>query len=226
MDKHLIEQKYNSFIKNLPTQNPYGEAITLVGATKTQPAEAINCAINLGLKDVGENRAQEFRDKYPLLEKCNYHFFGRLQKNKVKYLIGKVHLIHSVDSIALAEEISRQSKAASFTTNVLLEVNFGEEQKGGFEFCVLESAYKEILLLDNICVKGFMAVMPKTDNINLLRENCLQLRAFYDIIRQTNKDITVLSMGMSGDYQTAIACGSNMIRIGSAIFGERNYNGV
>ena len=226
MDFHTLEQNYHNFLSTLPKTNPYGEKITVVGACKTQPTTVINHVIGLGLKDVGENRAQEFRDKLDHLSPCNYHFIGRLQSNKIKYLIGKVHLIHSVDSLDLAKEISRQSKNANVTTNILLEVNFGEAQKGGFPLDGLQKAYNDIASLDNICVKGLMAVMPNVDNINLMRENCLQLRRIYDIMRKTNENITVLSMGMSNDYQLAIECGSNMIRIGTKIFGQRNYNGV
>lgn len=203
--------------------NPYGEKVTLVGATKTQPVEIILDAINAGLKDIGENKAQEFRDKFPYLPPVNYHFFGRLQTNKVKYLIGKCCLIQSVDSIKLASEISRQSKNASVTTNILLEVNAGEEQKGGFSISELQNSYEQIKKMDNIVVKGLMTVLPKDE----IKENkvkfCLQLRNTYDIMKKEDSNFSVLSMGMSEDYPIAIECGSNMVRIGTKIFGERNY---
>ena len=142
---------------------------------------------------------------------------------KVKYLIGKCCLIQSVDSIKLASEISRQSKNASVTTNILLEVNAGEEQKGGFSISELQNSYEQIKKMDNIVVKGLMTVLPKDE----IKENkvkfCLQLRNIYDIMKKEDSNFSVLSMGMSEDYPIAIECGSNMVRIGTKIFGERNY---
>lgn len=203
--------------------NPYGEKVTLVGATKTQSVEVIKQAIQSGLKDIGENKAQEFRDKYPLLPKVNYHFFGRLQANKVKYLIGKCCLIQSVDNEKLASEISRQSKNANLTTNILLEVNLGEEQKGGIPFDELEKVYETVKKFDNIKILGLMAVLPNIENKKYIEKLCLLLREKYDIMRKEDNKFCILSMGMSNDYQLAVKCGSNMIRIGSKIFGERIY---
>ena len=132
----MIKNSLNEIFNEIKNGNCFGEKVTLVGATKFVPVENINEAISLGLSDIAENRAQEFKDKYPLVTKpINYHFIGSLQKNKVKYLIGKCYLIHSVDSFELLEEINRQAVNKSVTQNVLLEINVGEEeQKHGFSY--------------------------------------------------------------------------------------------
>lgn len=212
-------QKLNSI---LPKTNPYGEKVTLVGATKTQDVEAINTAISAGLSDIGENKPQEFRDKFPLVLPVNYHFFGRLQKNKVKYLIGKCCLIQSVDSVELAEEISRLSQKAEWVCNILLEVNLGEEQKGGFPIDSVLEAYNSVKDLPFVKVCGLMCVLPNTEDISFLQQLCLRMREKYDIIKKTDNNFTILSMGMSKDFELAVKCGSNMVRIGTAIFGQRN----
>ena len=216
----MITENVKKLLSEIPDYNPFGEKITVVAAAKTRSAEEINDAIKAGLTDVGENKAQEFRDKYPRLLPCNYHFFGRLQKNKVKYLIGKACLIQSVDSVDLAQEISRQSEAKGITTDILVEVNQGEEQKGGFPFEKVLSAVDKISALPFARVRGLMTVLPK--NADNLTEMCLQTRKLYDIIR-SSFDVSVLSMGMTDDYKIAIENGSNMIRLGRAVFGERRY---
>ena len=208
-------------LAELPATNPFGEKLTLVAATKTQTVEAINEAIAAGITDVGENKAQEFRDKFGKVLPCRYHFFGRLQSNKVKYLIGKACLIQSVDSEDVAREISRLSEKAGLTTDVLIEVNLGEEQKGGVPLTDLDSFYNKIRSLAGVRVKGLMTVLPDTDDRKTLSDKCLQMRNVYDIMKKDDNNIEYLSMGMSGDYKTAVAAGSNMIRIGSKIFGAR-----
>lgn len=218
----MLKENIEFFKNVVQSKNPFGENVTLVGATKTQDAQTINQAIDLGLCDVGENRAQEFRDKYPLLHPVNYHFFGRLQTNKVKYLIGKACLIQSVDSFELLAEISRLSQNQGVVTNVLLEINLGEEQKGGFPISNVIDCYQKALSYPCVTIKGLMTVLPKTDDILQTEKLCLLMREKYDILRQTNSNVTILSMGMSNDYQTAIKCGSNMIRIGTLIFGKRD----
>lgn len=217
----MIKENLENLLKDIPKTNKFGEIITLVGATKTQTVEAINEAIAAGLTDIGENRAQEFRDKFPQVLPCNYHFFGRLQTNKVKYLIGKACLIQSVDSLELAKKISSLSEQNNVTTNVLIEVNLGETQKGGVPIDEVFNLYNDILNLSNVITKGLMCVLPKTDEKSL-RQNCLQMRNIYDILRSKDVNVNILSMGMSGDYKIAIEEGSNMIRIGTAIFGSRS----
>ncbi len=210
----------NTIFEDIKDGNNLGEKITLVGATKFVDVDRINQAISLGLNDVGENKAQEFRDKYDSLLPCNYHFFGRLQKNKIKYLVGKVFLIHSVDSIDLISEIDKKSKELGVTTNILIEVNMGEEQKGGVTFENLSAILKESKNYQNVCVKGLMAVMENTENQKLLIENYEKLRKIYDEYK-TKYNFEYLSAGMSNDYKIAIKHGANIIRIGSLIFGSR-----
>ena len=217
----MIEENVKKLLQEVPKYNKFGEKITIVGATKTRSAEEINAAISAGLKDVGENKAQEFRDKFPLLLPCNYHFFGNLQKNKLKYLIGKACLIQSVSDNDIAEEISRLSVNAGVETSVLLEINQGEEQKGGFSFDEILPAFERISTLKNVKIRGIMTVLPILDEKTY--EKCLQTRKIYDILKREDSDISILSMGMSADYKVAIEAGSNMIRVGHAIFGKRDY---
>lgn len=214
--KDILNEIFNE-IKN---GNNLGEKITLVGATKFVDVERINKAISLGLTDVGENKAQEFRDKYDSLLPCNYHFFGRLQKNKVKYLVGKAFLIHSVDSIDLISEIDKKSKALNVKTNILIEINMGEEQKGGVSFDDLSTLLEDSKVYENVVIKGLMAVMENTENQTLLIENYEKLRKTYDKYKE-QYNFEYLSCGMSNDYKIAIKHGSNMIRVGSLIFGSR-----
>ena len=217
----MISENVKRLLQEVPEYNKYDEKIVIVGATKTRTVEEINLAISAGLTDIGENKAQEFRDKYPFVLPCNYHFFGRLQKNKVKYLIGKACLIQSVDSVDLAREISAQSEKAGVETSILLEVNQGEQQKGGFPIDDVLPAFKEISAMKNLKVKGVMTVLPLLDEKTF--ERCLQTRKLYDILKKESKDISILSMGMSADYKIAIDAGSNMIRVGHAVFGKRDY---
>ena len=138
----MVENNLQLILEEIKQGNPYGEKVTLVGATKFVPVDVINRAISAGLKDVSENRAQEFKEKYPLVtQPVNYHFIVSLQKNKVKYLFGKCYLIHSVDSLALLDEISRQAVNKGVIQDVLFEIYMGvEEQKHGFDLSELESA--------------------------------------------------------------------------------------
>lgn len=216
----MIKENVQSILNEIKSGNNLGEPITLVGATKYVSVENINEAIKSGLKDIGENKPQEFRDKFNEVLPVNYHFFGRLQKNKVKYLIGKTCLIHSVDSISLLEEISKQSEKANLKTNILLEVNLGEEQKAGFTFEEVEKLLPEISRYTPINLLGLMAMLPETDDENLKVSLLDNLRSFYDKFKD-KYGFKYLSVGMSGDYDLAIKHGSNMIRVGSKIFGKR-----
>ncbi len=216
----MIKDNLQTILSEIENGNNYGEKVTLVGATKFVSVDSINEAIDNGLNDIGENKAQEFRDKFDLVHKVNYHFFGRLQSNKIKYLIGKVYLIHSVDSLKLLEEINRQSENAGVSTNVLLELNLGEEQKGGFSFFEVDEALKFASNLTNVKVLGFMAMLPDTQDENLLKIKAQSVRKIYDNYKEIY-NFKYLSMGMSNDYKIAIENGSNMIRVGSKIFGRR-----
>lgn len=216
----MIKESLQSIFNELKNGNNLGEPITLVGATKFQPVELINEAIESGLKDVGENKAQEFRDKFDSVLPVNYHFFGTLQKNKVKYLIGKCYLIQSVDSLELIEEINRQSLNKQVTTNILLEVNLGEEQKGGLNFSEIKEVLSKISNYSQVKVLGLMAMLPDSNDEVLLVSLLEKLRAFYDELKLLY-NFKYLSVGMSNDYLLAIKHGSNMVRIGTKIFGKR-----
>ena len=217
------EEALKNVFEEIKNGNHLGEPITLVGATKTVDLLTIQRAIDCGLKAVGENRVQEFREKAPFLHGAEIHFIGHLQTNKVKYLIGNVSLINSVDSLPLAEEISEQSEKKGLVTDVLAEINIGKEPtKSGFFAEQAEDAMDKISSLPGIRAVGLMAMLPKSENSRYLSDLCLQMRAIYDTIKKEGFPVRHLSMGMSEDYRIAIRNGSNMIRLGRAIFGERS----
>ena len=220
----MIEENVRKLLGEIPEKNAYGEKVTLVAAVKTQTPENINRAIAAGITDIGDNHAQEFRDNYPLI--CGNpkrHFIGRLQTNKIKYLLGRTYLYHSIDRFELAEQLNAKSLAANIVSDVLLEVNIGgESAKGGFEYGELPRAYAAVKAFDGLKIKGLMAMLPESDDEKKLRELALKMRAAYDGLNDGG--FSFLSMGMSGDWRLCVDCGSNMIRLGTAIFGARNYN--
>lgn len=217
----MISKNLQAILNEISLGNDRGEKITLVGATKFVPVEIINEAISLGLTDIGENRAQEFKDKFPLVLPVNYHFIGTLQTNKIKYLIGKTSLIESVSRKELIDEISRQSVNKNVTTNVLIQVNIGnEENKHGYTLDEVNSAVSYASSMPNLKVLGLMAMLPESDDQDLLASLFDLMRSKYDELKDVY-NFKYLSMGMSGDYKLAIKHGSNMIRVGSAIFGKR-----
>lgn len=204
------------------------EDITLIAVTKTHGADMMNEAINLGVTDIGENKPQEVRDKFNDVLPVKWHLIGHLQTNKVKYIIDKVCLIHSVDSIKLMDEIERQAEKHGISMDILIQVNIsGEETKSGVSADEVEELLVHAGTLNHVKVKGLMTVAPKTDNsvTNVLHFDNIR-RLFVDIMQKKydNVNMLYLSMGMSGDYETAIECGANMVRVGSAIFGERDYS--
>ena len=204
--------------------NPFGEKVLLVAATKTQTAEAINEAISAGVDAVAENKPQEFRDKNDLLLPCSRHFIGHLQTNKVKYLIGKIDLYHSCDRDELAEEIARRSQNLGIVSNVLIQINVGDEAtKGGYAYDNAEEILQRLSQTDGLCVKGFMAMLPASEDEHLLRSLAQKMRRLFDWAKERYNTIEYLSMGMSGDYALCIEEGSNVIRVGSTIFGARDY---
>ena len=219
----MIEENVKNLLAQLPEFNPFVEKVTLVGAVKLQSPECINRAICAGLRDIGDNHVQEFKEKYDLIQGSPVrHFIGHLQTNKVKYLIGKVDLYHSLDRYALAEELSKRSEKAGVVSNVLIQINIGnEESKSGFDLSETGQAYAKIKAMPALKIKGLMAMLPDTDDIKELERLAKLMRAKYDELRATDPEIEYLSMGMSGDYKLCIDCGSNMIRLGTAIFGHR-----
>ena len=205
--------------------NPYGERVTLVAATKMQSAEAINECIVAGVDAVAENKAQEFRDKNDLLLPCPRHFIGHLQTNKVKYLVGKVELFHSCDRDEIASEIARLSIQRGVVSCVLIQINIGEEEsKGGYAFDTAKETFARLSQTQGLKVKGFMAMLPDTDDETLLRALTRKMRGLFDWAKTQSSEVEYLSMGMSGDYALCISEGSNMIRVGSTIFGAREYS--
>ena len=206
------------------------EEITLLAATKTVPVEVINHAIGRGLSCMGENRVQELLEKYDGLNKdsCDIQFIGQLQTNKVKYLMGKVSCIQSVGSAKLAKEISRLCVRDHTTMKVLVEVNIGrEESKGGVLPEVLLECVDEIRQLPGIQVRGLMAIPPICRDSKELCGYFSAVRQYYvDIAakRLDNVSMECLSMGMSSDFPEAIACGATMVRVGSSLFGKREYS--
>ena len=200
--------------------------VLLLPVSKTKPVEMIQELYDLGIRSFGENYVQELCDKIDKLSNdINWHMIGHLQRNKVKYIVGKVAMIHSVDSIRLAEAISKEAVKKDVTVDILIEVNVGmEENKFGI---TVESAYediKEMAKLPNIAIKGLMTSAPFVENSEDNRKYFRDLKQLCVDINSKNIDnihMDVLSMGMTGDYQTAIEEGATMVRVGTGIFGTR-----
>ena len=205
------------------------EEITLIAVTKTYGTEDINEAIDAGIKDIGENKVQEILDKFENVKPVRWHMIGHLQTNKVKYIIDKVSMIHSVDSLRLAEEISRRAAGAGKVMDVLIQVNPAmEESKFGVAAEETETLIHQILdTCPNVRICGLMSIVPYDENPENIRKYFTQVKKIYDRC-QSGKDnrlnFRYLSMGMSHDFQEAIEEGANMIRVGTAIFGARNYS--
>lgn len=202
--------------------------VTLIAVSKTKPVEMLEEAYGTGIREFGENKVQEMMDKYEVMPKdIHWHMIGHLQRNKVKYLMGKAALIHSVDSLRLAEEISAQSVKHEVTTDILIEVNIaGEETKFGTDreeaIALVEAAAK----LPNIHICGLMTIAPFVENSEDNRKYFQQIRQLSVDIKEKNidnVDMRILSMGMTGDYEVAIEEGATMVRVGTGIFGARNY---
>lgn len=202
------------------------EDITVVAATKMQDANAVISLNDAGIKISGENKVQELLSKYDYVHNTTWHFIGRLQTNKVKYIIDKVDLIHSVDRIDLVKEIQNRAKKIGKVQKVLLEVNVAnDENKAGFDIGEVEDVLKLIENeYPNVLVIGLMSILPYYENPSEHKDVYLQLSALYDKISKVNSNFKYLSMGMSNDFEVAIECGANMVRLGTIIFGERNYN--
>lgn len=222
--KRVKEQVEETAIK--ANRNP--KDVRLMCVTKTVEAEYINPVLDIGADLIGENRVQEFLGKKDALhlEKVEKHLIGHLQSNKAKQIVGEVDMIESVDSIKLAKEISRQSVLKKTDTDILVEVNVGrEDSKSGIFIEELEELLYQIALLPSIKVKGLMTIPPICDENEARRYFAEINKAFCDIKEKNieNIDMEILSMGMSGDYEAAILEGSNIVRVGSAIFGARKY---
>ncbi|TXT33801.1 MAG: hypothetical protein FD136_694 [Chitinophagaceae bacterium] len=206
----------------------------LVAVSKTKPVEDIQALYELGQRDFGENYVQELVDKQALLPKdIRWHFIGHLQSNKVKYIAPFVYLIHGVDSLKLLQEINKQALKNNRIIDCLLQMHIAEEEtKFGLDQSEIEAIQLVLPQLNNIQILGFMGMASFSEDMDKVKREFLHLKSQFDLFKiwaeqnpmnATNKGISILSMGMSGDYQLAIDCGSNMVRIGSLLFGARSY---
>lgn len=206
------------------------EEITLISVSKTKPVEMLREAYEAGSRDFGENRVQEIMEKYGQMpEDVRWHMIGHLQKNKVRQVIDKAVLIHSVDTVELAEQIEKDAAKRDLAVDILLEVNVAEEEsKFGFRTEEVEAAVMKIKELPHVHIKGLMTIAPFVSNSEDNRAVFKKLYQLYVDIRSKNIDnvsMSVLSMGMTGDYEVAIEEGATMIRVGTGIFGARTRNG-
>lgn len=204
-----------------------GNDIKLIAVSKTQPVEILKDAYENGVRDFGENKVQELLSKYPLEEDINWHLIGHLQKNKVKYIIDKVKLIHSLDSIELAEEINKRAGQINKVMPLLIQINIGrEETKSGIFEEELENFCERLASYENIIVKGLMAIPPATEKSEESRKYFKKMKFLFDKVKAynfKNFNIKYLSMGMTNDYEIAIEEGANIVRVGTGIFGQRKY---
>lgn len=215
--------------KNLEElKNTLPKTVSLVAVSKTKPNEAILEAYETGHRVFGENKVQEMTRKWETLPKdIEWHMIGHLQRNKVKYMAEYVSLIHGVDSLRLLQEIDKQAKKHNRTINCLLQMHIAQEEtkfglsKEELAQLITSDSFKQ---LDNIKIKGLMGMATFTQNNEQVRKEFQCLKTVFDYLQSQLEDISILSMGMSGDYMTAIDQGSTMVRIGSSIFGSRNYS--
>jgi pyridoxal phosphate enzyme (YggS family) len=202
--------------------------VRLIAASKTRTPQEINEAIAAGVTDIGENKVQEILDKYEAVRPVNWHMIGHLQRNKVKYIIDKVKLIHSVDSFRLAEEIDARAAQRGLVMDILVQINAAsEESKFGVAAQEADALVHAILdACPHVRVRGFMSIAPAADDPEEVRPYFRQVKAVFDAFRRLSHerlDLQYLSMGMSHDFGAAILEGANMVRVGTAIFGARNY---
>lgn len=230
MDRNYLENNFRTLVDDIKlvcenTGRDFNN-ITLVAVSKTFPEDDISFVYGLGHKDFGENKVQELKSKYESLKDKNikWHLIGHLQTNKVKYVADFVYLIHSVDSFKLAEVINEQAMKHNRIIDVLVQVNTSnEDQKSGINLEDTKELCGEISKLKNVCLKGLMTIGMFTDDEEIIRANFKCLKSVYDELKDTYTTFEYLSMGMTSDYKIAIEEGSNMLRIGSAVFGYRNY---
>lgn len=205
------------------------EDITLIAVSKTIEIDRINEAISLGATELGENKVQEIESKFGnLIGSPNIHMIGHLQTNKVKYIIDKVKLIHSLDRMSLAEEIEKRAKNKNLTIDTLVQVNVAEEEsKFGMKLEEVKDFLKELEKFENLRVKGLMTIAPFDEDKEKVRYVFKELKNLFEDIKSQefkNVEMKYLSMGMTNDYEVALEEGSNMVRIGTGIFGKRDYS--
>ena len=204
------------------------DKVEIIAVTKTVEVEKINEVIGLGLDNIGENRTQELVKKYDIIgDKVKYHMIGHCQTNKVRTIIDKVCLVHSLDRMSLAKELNKRARMNEITIDTLLQVNVAEEEsKYGLKVEEVIPFLEKILKYDNIRIKGLMTIAPYAENPEEVRWVFRELRSLSETIKNKNYEnveMNILSMGMTNDYKVAIEEGSNMIRVGTGLFGERDY---
>jgi len=213
-------------LKNIKSQLP--EHVTLVAVSKTKPVSNLMEAYNAGQRIFGENKIQEMVEKYEQMpEDVQWHMIGHVQRNKVKYMASFVSLIHGVDNFKLLKEINKQALKHDRIINCLLQIKIAsEDSKFGMTTQAAQDIFnsEEFTALKNIKVVGVMGMATFTDNETQLKKEFKSLKTAFDKFSIQNSELNIISMGMSGDYKLAIECGSTMIRVGSSIFGERNYS--
>ena len=229
MVQELYKQTQKNVMRACIESNRPEKDCTLIAVSKTKPVSMLLEAYEAGCRDFGENKVQELLDKYPQMPSdTRWHMIGHLQTNKVKYIVDKVHLIHSVDSLRLAAEISKEAVKKQLEVNVLLEVNVAEEEsKYGFKVKEVEEAAMQIAELPGIKVQGLMTIAPYVDDAENNRIYFSQLKQLAVDISAKNIDninMNILSMGMTGDYIVAVSEGATYVRVGSGIFGNRIYS--
>ena len=217
----MIKENIFNFKKKIP------ENVTLVAVSKTKPVVDLQEAYDAGQRVFGENKVQEIVEKYDALPKdIQWHMIGHLQRNKVKYMAHFVDLIHGVDSLKTLEEINKQAAKHDRVIKCLLQASIAnEDTKFGLSFDEIRSIFasKEVADMKNIAIVGLMGMATFTEDEAQINSEFSSLKNFFDELKKSNPTLQILSMGMSGDYEIAIKNGSNMIRVGSAIFGHRNY---
>lgn len=222
----LVEERVNKACERAGRRR---DEVTLIAVSKTKPVSMIEEVMETGVTEFGENKVQEITSKYEELPKnLHWHMIGHLQRNKVKYIVDKTVLIHSVDSLRLAQTIDQEAKKKGLTAHILIEVNVaGEESKFGVRPEDTFELVQEIAKFSNVRVEGLMTIAPFVENPEENRVHFKQLRKLsVDISEKSidNINMNVLSMGMTNDFEIAIEEGATMVRVGTAIFGERNYN--
>ena len=223
---HTVQEQIN---RACACSNRNPASVTLMAVSKTKPGEMILTAKSAGIQVFGENYVQELCEKINSLPAdITWHMIGHLQRNKVKYIVGKTALIHSVDSFRLAEQIEKEAAKAGIVQDILLEINVAEEEnKWGFSIGEAESAVRQIAPLSHLHIRGLMTSAPYTENPEENRIYFRSLRKCFEEIQTLsipNVSMDILSMGMTGDYQVAVEEGATLVRVGTGIFGVRNYN--
>lgn len=229
MLKENLKEVQENILKACEKSGRNPEDVTLIAVSKTKPVLMLQEIYDENIRDFGENKVQELVEKYDELpQDIKWHMIGHLQRNKVKYIVDKVCLIHSVDSYRLAEEINIQAKKKNITVPILVEVNIAEESsKFGIHAEDAIALVEQIAQLENVRIKGLMTIAPLVENPEDNRQYFRNIRQLSVDIAAKNIDnvsMNVLSMGMTGDYMVAIEEGATMVRVGTGIFGERNYN--